>query len=136
MNQLQEMIEVNEDSEESSSTIKKNSNFLLNRWDSLRISFWPGTKKCALVAPRSTYIHACAIYSKVNGTPKGVYLPVSKLHSILAVGNLLAHNNLWLCYYVQVNLLRLKYSVASKWASKNIWGYHLFWYWWYKIEPK
>ena len=28
--------------------------------------------------------------------PKGVYLPISKLHSILAVANLLAHNNLWL----------------------------------------
>ena len=28
--------------------------------------------------------------------PKGVYLPISKLHSILPVSNLLAHNNLWL----------------------------------------
>ena len=25
--------------------------------------------------------------------PKGVYLPISKLHSILAVANLFAHNN-------------------------------------------
>ena len=39
--------------------------------------------------------------------PKGVYLSISKLHSILAVGNLLAHNNLCLCYYGQVNSLRL-----------------------------
>ena len=40
--------------------------------------------------------------SKLNVTPK-VLLPISKLHSILAVANLLAHNNLWLCYHVQVN---------------------------------
>ena len=32
----------------------------------------------------------CTIYSKINGTHKGVYLPISKLHSILAVENLLA----------------------------------------------
>ena len=32
--------------------------------------------------------------------------------------NLLAHNNLWLRYYRQVNSLRLKPSEASKWASK------------------
>ena len=44
--------------------------------------------------------------------------------------NLLAHN-LCLCYYGQVNLLRLKSSVSSKWACKNIWGYYLFCYWWY-----
>ena len=29
-------------------------------------------------------------------------------YSILAVANLLAHNNLWLCYYRQVNSVRLK----------------------------
>ena len=34
------------------------------------------------------------IASKINGTPKGVYFPISKLHSILAVANLLTHNNL------------------------------------------
>ena len=33
------------------------------------------------------------ISSKINVTPKGVYLPISKLHSIVAVANLLAHNN-------------------------------------------
>ena len=27
-----------------------------------------------------------------------------------------------LCYYGQVNSLRLKSSVASKWASKHLWG--------------
>ena len=40
----------------------------------------------------------CTINSKINCTHKGVYLPISKLHSILAVPNLLAHI-LWLCYY-------------------------------------
>ena len=36
----------------------------------------------------------CTINSKINGTPKGVYLPISKLHSILALANLHAHNNI------------------------------------------
>ena len=35
-----------------------------------------------------------SISSKINGTPKGVYLPISKLHSILVVANELAHNNI------------------------------------------
>ena len=38
-------------------------------------------------------------YSKINGTPKGVYLPISKLNS-----------------------LRLKSSVVLKWASKYLEG--------------
>ena len=46
------------------------------------------------------------INCKINGTPKGAYLKlISKLHSILAMANLLAHNNLWLYYYGQVNSL-------------------------------
>ena len=64
----------------------------------------------------------CTIDSKISGTPKGVYLPIFKIHSILAIANLLAHINSWLCYYGQVNSLRLKSSVASKWASKHLWG--------------
>ena len=35
---------------------------------------------------------------QINGTPKGVYLPISKIHSILAIANLLAHSNL--CYII------------------------------------
>ena len=47
----------------------------------------------------------CPITSKINGTPKGVYLPISKLHSILAVANLLAHNNKsQICYCGQISL--------------------------------
>ena len=46
----------------------------------------------------------CTINSKINGSPpKDVYLTNSKLHLLLAVANLLAHNILWLYYYVQVN---------------------------------
>ena len=45
------------------------------------------------------------IASKINVTPKGVYLPISKLHSILAVANLLAHNNKsQICYCGQISL--------------------------------
>ena len=35
----------------------------------------------------------CALTSKINITPKAVNLPISKLHSILTVANLLARNN-------------------------------------------
>ena len=45
------------------------------------------------------------------------------------------HSNKFdLCYYGQVNSLRLKLlksSVASKWASKHLWGCHLFCWRWY-----
>ena len=37
--------------------------------------------------------------------PKGVYFPISKLRSILAVVNLLAHNNIsQICYCDQISL--------------------------------
>ena len=52
--------------------------------------------------------YKCTINSKINGTRKDVYLPILKLDSILTVANLFAHNNLWLCYYGQVNLVQLK----------------------------
>ena len=48
---------------------------------------------------------ACTIASKINVTPKGVVLPISKLHSILAVANLLAHDNIsQICYCGQILL--------------------------------
>ena len=53
------------------------------------------------------FVLMCTINSKLNGTPIGVYLPISMLHSILAVANLLAHNK-WICYYVHVNSVKLK----------------------------
>ena len=47
----------------------------------------------------------CNIASKIKVTPKGVYLPISKLHSILGVANLLAHNNIsQICYCGQISL--------------------------------
>ena len=47
----------------------------------------------------------CTIASKINGTPKGASLPISKLHSILAITNLLAHNNIsQICYWGQISL--------------------------------
>ena len=37
--------------------------------------------------------------------PKDVYMPISKLQSILAVANLLAHNNIsQICYCGQISL--------------------------------
>ena len=45
------------------------------------------------------------IASKIDITPKGVYLAISKLHLILAVANLLAHNNIsQICYCGQISL--------------------------------
>ena len=52
-----------------------------------------------------------SIKRKINSTPKGFYLPILKLHSILTVANLVAHNNLGSCYYGQpgqVNLVRVR----------------------------
>ena len=54
---------------------------------------------------RGKIIRLCAIASKIYVTPKGVYLPISKLHSILAVANLLALNNKSrICYCGQILL--------------------------------
>ena len=41
--------------------------------------------------------------------PNGYYLPISKLHSILAVEKLLVHNNLWLV----ILLWASKFSTAK-----------------------
>ena len=38
------------------------------------------------------YIYVCTINNKINGTLKGACLPISKLHSIFAVANLLEHS--------------------------------------------
>ena len=67
------------------------------------------------------------INSKINGTPKDFTSPFrSYTHFILAVPNLLAHNNITISYYGQVNSLLLKSSVASKWTTNHFWEYHLF----------
>ena len=56
------------------------------------------------------WLNEGTINSKVNDTSKVVYLPISKLHSILTVANLLTHDNITISYYVHVNSLRLKSS--------------------------
>ena len=57
-----------------------------------------------------------------KGYPKCVCLNISKLQLILAIANLLVHNNITISYYVQVNSLLLISSVTSKCASKYLWG--------------
>ena len=61
------------------------------------------------------------ITSKIIGTPKGVNLLISKVHSSFAVTNLFAHN-ISLCYYGQVNLLGLKWSVYLRNGQSNTFG--------------
>ena len=51
----------------------------------------------------------CTFNSKINGTPIG--LSISKLHSILAVAYLLAHNNL---YGFVINLWASKFAIRLK----------------------
>ena len=51
------------------------------------------------------FYQSSTIASKINVTPKVIYLPISKLHSILAVANLFAHNNKsQICYCGQISL--------------------------------
>ena len=65
----------------------------------------------------TSHLEICTIASKINVTSKGVYLPIS--NSILAVANLLAHNNIsQICYCGQLFLLQ---SVAVSFCD-NLWG--------------
>ena len=58
--------------------------------------------------------------NKCYPPPKGVYLPISKLHSILAVANLLAHNNTsQICYCGQISLQSAAVNCSF---SDNVWG--------------
>ena len=59
-------------------------------------------------------ILVCTINSKINGTPKSLYFPILKLRSILAVAYLLAYNNIWLCYYGQVNTCGVSFILLLK----------------------
>ena len=56
------------------------------------------------------YLFCCWEYhqQQKNGTPKGFYLLISKLQSILDEPNLLAHNNITMNYYVQVKFATAK----------------------------
>ena len=49
--------------------------------------------------------HTGSITSKINATPIGLDLPVSKVHFILLIANLLDHNNIdQICYRSQISL--------------------------------
>ena len=58
----------------------------------------------------SVFIRVCTNNSNINGTSKCFYLFISKLHSIFAILNLLAHNNITISYSL----------FASKFASAKI----------------
>ena len=92
--------------------VNSNTLFILARFKGLNSK---------LIAARRKF--RCTIGSKINSTPNVITCPFpSYICSILAVANLLAHNNITISYYVEVNSLRLKSSVTSKWASKHHWG--------------
>ena len=56
-------------------------------------------------------INGCTITSKINVTPKGVRLSEKLQHSVMKFDR---SNKFDLCYYGQVNSLRLQWSVAFK----------------------
>ena len=88
---------------------------------------------CATVCGIEQFILEYTIDSKINGTPQRCLLAnLGAIHSILAIANLLALNNITISYYGQVNSLWVKSNVASKWASKHLWECHLICFWWYK----
>ena len=67
-------------------------------------------------------ISSLCIASKINVTTKDVRLS-EKLQLTAALCNEFDRSNKFdLCYYGQVNSLRLKSSVASKWANKYLLG--------------
>ena len=54
--------------------------------------------------------------SKINVTSKGVYSPILELRSILAIANLLDHNNVsQICYCGQISLQ----SAAVNWSFSD-----------------
>ena len=64
--------------------------------------------------------NSCPIPSKINVTPKGFHLPISKLHSILAVKNLLANNN------VTIIIMDKFGGSQNKWSPNAFWGFIYF----------
>ena len=50
---------------------------------------------------------------------KGVHLPISKLHSILAAANLLAHNNInqiWYCIQISLQSAAVQCRFSDNWS--------------------
>ena len=68
-------------------------------------------------------MQTCSIASKINDTLRGVYLSISKLHSILDVANLLAHNNIsQICYCGQFSLQSAAVNFSFFWQSDTFGG--------------
>ena len=66
-----------------------------------------------LATTNTQICHAGTIVSKINGTPKGGYLPISKLHSILAAANLLSHYYIsQICYCCRISLQRAEVNCS------------------------
>ena len=63
---------------------------------------------------KHTLAYSCTINSKINGTAKGVYLPISKL--------------LWARKFATA---KIECSFKLGKANKHFWGYHLFCCLWY-----
>ena len=84
-------------------------------------------KRCACTFYRLQYNYTpletpSSIASKISVTPKGVNLPISKLHSILAVANLLAHNNKsQICYCGQISLQSAAVNCIFS-DNTHLWG--------------
>ena len=69
--------------------------------------------------------HQCTIASKINVTPKGAYMPISKLLSILAEANLRTHNKL-ITQIKFITMIKFHYRVLQLTGVlltiSHIWG--------------
>ena len=75
-----------------------------------------GSNSCIIILSMHHASNHSTITSKINVTFKDVYLPLSKLHSILTVANLLAHNNMGQISYwgkISVQSAAVNYSFSD-----------------------
>ena len=72
----------------------------------------------------------CTIASKISVTPKIVRMSEKRQNFVMKFDRIVT-NLTYVITYGQVNSLRLKLSVALKWASKHLWKKHLFCWRWY-----
>ena len=85
----------------------------------VNISVWLHT---VFLQYSSLSVFQCTINSKINSTTISVHSPISKLHAILAVANLLVHNNITISHYVKVTKAKIEYSFEMDRASEHLWG--------------
>ena len=82
---------------------------------------WTGSFLARHFYPCKRDLHVrCSSSSKINVIPQGVYLPISKLHSILTVANLLAHNNKF------VTAVKFHYRVLQFFKKSDIFGGNIY----------